>query len=71
VSRDRGRPARGVLSEDDERKLVHALIEVPGLMAEALALEPQIEQLARELAKSRDVLYLGRGTSIRWRSKAR
>jgi glucosamine--fructose-6-phosphate aminotransferase (isomerizing) len=55
--------ARGVLSEDDERKLVHALIEVPGLMAEALKLEPKIEQLARELSKSRDVLYLGRGTS--------
>ena len=32
-------------------------------MAEALALEPQIERLARDLAKSRDVLYLGRGTS--------
>jgi glutamine---fructose-6-phosphate transaminase (isomerizing) len=55
--------ARGVLSEDDERKLVRALIEVPRLMAEALRLEPQIEQLARDLAKSRDVLYLGRGTS--------
>jgi len=55
--------ARGVLSEADEKKLVRALIEVPRLMAEALALEPQIELLARELAKSRDVLYLGRGTS--------
>jgi glucosamine--fructose-6-phosphate aminotransferase (isomerizing) len=55
--------ARGILSEDDERKLVRALIEVPRLMAEALALEPQIEQLGRDLAKSRDVLYLGRGTS--------
>jgi glucosamine--fructose-6-phosphate aminotransferase (isomerizing) len=55
--------ARGVLSQDDERKLVRALIEVPGLMAEALKLEPKIEQLARDLAKSRDVLYLGRGTS--------
>ena len=32
-------------------------------MAAALALEPQIEKLARELAKCRDVLYLGRGTS--------
>ncbi len=56
--------ARGVLSEEDERKLVRALIEVPRLMTEALALEPQIEQLARDLAKSRDVLYLGRGTSF-------
>ena len=42
---------------------MRALIEVPRLMAEALRLEPQIEQLARDLAKSRDVLYLGRGTS--------
>jgi glucosamine--fructose-6-phosphate aminotransferase (isomerizing) len=55
--------ARGVLSEDDENKLVHALIEVPRLMAEALRLEPAIEQLARDLAKCSDVLYLGRGTS--------
>jgi glucosamine--fructose-6-phosphate aminotransferase (isomerizing) len=54
---------RGILSDDDERKLVHALIEVPRLMAEALKLEPKIEQLARDLSKSRDVLYLGRGTS--------
>ena len=56
--------ARGALSEVDERKLVHALIEVPRLMNEALALEPEIEQLARDLSKSRDVLYLGRGTSF-------
>jgi glucosamine--fructose-6-phosphate aminotransferase (isomerizing) len=55
--------ARGILSDDDERKLVRALIEVPRLMTEALKLEPQIEQLGRDLAKSRDVLYLGRGTS--------
>src|SRR6266700_5332704 len=56
--------ARGALSEADERKLVRALIEVPRHMATALALEPQIEQLARDLAKSRNVLYLGRGTSF-------
>jgi glucosamine--fructose-6-phosphate aminotransferase (isomerizing) len=55
--------ARGVLSDADERKLVRGLIEVPRHMAQALALEPQIELLARDLAKSRDVLYLGRGTS--------
>jgi glutamine---fructose-6-phosphate transaminase (isomerizing) len=55
--------ARGALSEDDERKLVRALIEVPRHMNEALALEPEIEKLSRDLGKSRDVLYLGRGTS--------
>jgi glucosamine--fructose-6-phosphate aminotransferase (isomerizing) len=56
--------ARGVLTAEDERKLVRALIEVPRLMAEALKLEPEIEKLARDLSKSRDVLYLGRGTSF-------
>ncbi|MGI8526982.1 MAG: glutamine--fructose-6-phosphate transaminase (isomerizing), partial [Pseudolabrys sp.] len=55
--------ARGVLSEADEQNLVRALIQVPRHMAQALALEPQIEKLAQNLAKSRDVLYLGRGTS--------
>jgi glucosamine--fructose-6-phosphate aminotransferase (isomerizing) len=56
--------ARGVLSDRDETKLVQALIEVPRHMAEALTLEPQIMELARDLSKSRDVLYLGRGTSF-------
>jgi glutamine---fructose-6-phosphate transaminase (isomerizing) len=56
--------ARGVLSEEEESKMARALIETPRLMAEALALEPQIEHFARDLAKSRNVLYLGRGTSF-------
>ncbi|MBN9015526.1 MAG: glutamine--fructose-6-phosphate transaminase (isomerizing) [Rhizobiales bacterium] len=55
--------ARGELSVEDEVKLVRGLVEVPRLMAAALAGEPQIERLARDIAKSRDVLYLGRGTS--------
>jgi glucosamine--fructose-6-phosphate aminotransferase (isomerizing) len=55
--------ARGVLSEKQEQELVHALIEVPRHMAQALTLEPRIEALARDLAKCKDVLYLGRGTS--------
>jgi glucosamine--fructose-6-phosphate aminotransferase (isomerizing) len=56
--------ARGTLSEEEESKLVAALIETPRHMAAALALEPRIEHLARDLAKCRDVLYLGRGTSF-------
>ena len=55
--------ARGELSDADEAKLVHGLVEIPRLMAAALATEPQIEKLARDISKSRDVLYLGRGTS--------
>jgi glucosamine--fructose-6-phosphate aminotransferase (isomerizing) len=55
--------ARGGIDATAERKLVHALIEVPRLMNETLKLEGEIEALARDLSKSTDVLYLGRGTS--------
>ncbi|WP_238305107.1 glutamine--fructose-6-phosphate transaminase (isomerizing), partial [Methylobacterium gregans] len=55
--------ARGVLSAERERALIDALITVPGLMAEALTREGEIEGLAREVSRARDVLYLGRGTS--------
>src|SRR3954449_6568688 len=55
---------RGELSGEDETKLVHGLVEIPRLMSDALTTELQIEKLAREIAKSRDVLYLGRGTSF-------
>jgi glucosamine--fructose-6-phosphate aminotransferase (isomerizing) len=55
--------ARGELSDGDEAKLVQGLVGIPRLMAAALATEPQIEKLAREIAKCKDVLYLGRGTS--------
>ncbi|WP_179733807.1 glutamine--fructose-6-phosphate transaminase (isomerizing) [Bradyrhizobium sp. IAR9] len=54
---------RDKLSEIDESKLVRELIEVPRLIAAALLIEPQIEKLARYIAETRDVLYLGRGTS--------
>ena len=55
--------ARGELSDAEESKLVHGLVQIPRLIAAALATEPQIEKLARDIAKSKDVLYLGRGTS--------
>jgi len=55
--------ARGVVSEADEHNLVRALTEVPRLMSEALSLESEVERLARDLIKCRDVLYLGRGTN--------
>jgi glucosamine--fructose-6-phosphate aminotransferase (isomerizing) len=55
--------ARGVIDADEEVELVKALTGIPRHMADALALEPEIEKLARDLAKCRDVLYLGRGTS--------
>ncbi|NNM72051.1 glutamine--fructose-6-phosphate transaminase (isomerizing) [Enterovirga aerilata] len=54
---------RGTLTEADERRLVEVLAAVPSLMTEALRSEGEIETVSREIAKAKDVLYLGRGTS--------
>ena len=55
--------ARGTIGIDEERALVQALIEVPRHISTILRGEQQFVEIAHELAKSRDVLYLGRGTS--------
>ena len=56
--------ARGTLKAGEEEALVNDLIAMPGLMVEALKLEPHIEHVAHDMAKATDVLYLGRGTSF-------
>ncbi len=56
--------ARGTISADEEGQLVRNLSEMPRIMSGVLnSIEPQIEALARELSRFKDVLYLGRGTS--------
>ena len=55
--------ARGVLDEKAEAELLQELLLTPGLLAETLKLEPAVEALSREIARARDVLYLGRGAS--------
>jgi glucosamine--fructose-6-phosphate aminotransferase (isomerizing) len=56
--------ARGTLTEAEEKALVRNLAEMPRVMAGVLnTIQPSIEQLARDLSKCKDVLYLGRGTS--------
>ncbi|MFV0281776.1 MAG: glutamine--fructose-6-phosphate transaminase (isomerizing) [Rhodoblastus sp.] len=56
--------ARNVLSEKDEARLVGELIAVPGLIADALKQEGDIEKIAHTLANARSALYLGRGGSF-------
>jgi glucosamine--fructose-6-phosphate aminotransferase (isomerizing) len=57
--------ARGTLSEADEAKIAHALIELPALVNEALNKEDEYRRISEDiLAEARDVLYLGRGTSF-------
>ena len=53
--------ARGRLRDGEEAALCQALTEVPARMADALNHDEALQELAREMAKARDVLYLGRG----------
>ncbi len=55
--------ARGTVSAADEARLTRALMEVPRHMLTLLAQDPVYQGLAHELAKARDVLYIGRGLS--------
>ena len=52
---------RGAVARADEVRMIQALESVPRLMAEALQLDDTIADLSRDLARARDVLYLGRG----------
>ena len=51
---------RGRLTGEQEVEQVTDLLEVPGLISEALDIESQIAEMAVELATKQTVLYLGR-----------
>ncbi len=53
--------ARGTIDEATEAELTHALVEVPMAASEVLKHDDRIEKIAADIAKARDVLYLGRG----------
>jgi glucosamine--fructose-6-phosphate aminotransferase (isomerizing) len=53
--------AKGMLTEEVERDIVHHLQEVPQAMSRALAHDEEIAAMAPKIAAARDVLYLGRG----------
>jgi glucosamine--fructose-6-phosphate aminotransferase (isomerizing) len=52
---------RGRIDEAEAASLADLLLEAPRLMAEAIAGEDAIRAAAIDIAKARDVLYLGRG----------
>lgn len=56
--------ARGHLSLEQEMSLVKSLTEVPRHVASILRQDEIYLSVAQELAKARDVLYLGRGSSF-------
>ncbi|MGB0928713.1 MAG: SIS domain-containing protein, partial [Pikeienuella sp.] len=53
---------RGKIDEAEEARLVELLAQAPRRLAEAIACEAEIAALAADVAKARDVLYLGRGS---------
>jgi len=55
---------RGAIDHDVEARLSKALVEVPARAAEVLAHDERLRAIAEDIAKARDVLYLGRGTSF-------
>ena len=55
--------ARKTIDHRREAELSAALTEVPALAAEVLNHDARIREIAQQVAKARDVLFLGRGTS--------
>jgi glucosamine--fructose-6-phosphate aminotransferase (isomerizing) len=53
--------ARGKIDEAEEQRLVRVLLEAPRLVQESIGMEDAVREVAVEIAKARDVLYLGRG----------
>jgi glucosamine--fructose-6-phosphate aminotransferase (isomerizing) len=53
--------ARGRIDAAEEERLIRVLLEAPRLIAESIKLEDAVRNVAMEVAKARDVLYLGRG----------
>ena len=53
--------ARGAISREREVELVRRLLEMPRLIHETLRQEEIIAAISQEIAKARDVLFIGRG----------
>ncbi|MDE0781222.1 MAG: glutamine--fructose-6-phosphate transaminase (isomerizing) [Alphaproteobacteria bacterium] len=56
--------SRGAIDEKRAFELAGALTEVPSRMSEVLNHDEALREIAHDLVRSRDVLYLGRGTAF-------
>jgi glucosamine--fructose-6-phosphate aminotransferase (isomerizing) len=55
---------RGALSLEAGQELACRLAQLPALVTQTLALEPEVQRIAQEFAGARNFLYLGRGVSF-------
>ena len=56
--------ARETIKQEDANQLISYLAEAPAKVAEVLNSSNQFMDIAQEISESRDVIYLGRGTSF-------
>jgi glucosamine--fructose-6-phosphate aminotransferase (isomerizing) len=54
--------ALGLMDKEQEQKIVHGLLKLPGLVKKALAHEEKIQTIANCFADKHNALFLGRGT---------
>jgi len=52
---------RGRIGPDEEAELIKALFESPRLIAEAMGMADALKEVAHDISKATDVLFLGRG----------
>ncbi|HWE45601.1 MAG TPA: glutamine--fructose-6-phosphate transaminase (isomerizing) [Caulobacteraceae bacterium] len=55
---------RGRIDRESERRFVRILLEAPRLISEALNVDAGVRKIAHDIARCRDVLYLGRGSNF-------
>ncbi|RYG91818.1 glutamine--fructose-6-phosphate transaminase (isomerizing) [Loktanella sp. IMCC34160] len=53
--------ARGIIGAEEVAERLEALTTLPGLLNQALGIEEECRNIARQLAEARDILFLGRG----------
>ncbi|MDQ2959723.1 MAG: glutamine--fructose-6-phosphate transaminase (isomerizing) [Candidatus Dormibacteraeota bacterium] len=56
--------ARGELDRDEHRRLTSELMTAPELIERALALEPQLAEMAQRYSHTRSAMYIGRGINF-------
>ena len=52
---------RGAIVPEDGKKHIRGLLELPRLMEQTLEIEPRVAEMARDLSRHSDFLFLGRG----------
>lgn len=54
---------RNVIADERRKNLIHELMTVPRIVRETLQTAPRIAEISRQLAKAKDIYFLGRATN--------